>query len=220
MSDLIKLYGEEYVKGYHQTPGQRLSAILRHVNFSPDDKIFDVGCGNGLLYECLKGKVANYEGVDFSEAFIADCRKRFSDDREAKFHCVSVEEFSAKHPGLFSKAFMLDVTEHVPDDELLPMFKSVRSSLVVGGELFIHTPNRDYFMEKLKARGILKQITGHVAVRNFRQYQSLLRSAGFSEVRLVKLPHYEPLPMFFHFLSHVPIIGQYFLARILVIATA
>ena len=102
------------------------------------------------------------------------------------------------------------------DNDFLEIYYSIKKSLKEGGQLYIHTPNGDYFLEILKKLGVIKQITGHVGVRNFRQYKDLLTSIGFTELKVEYIPHYNILGLF-HFLSYIPIFGKFFRARLLIV---
>ena len=42
-----------------------------------NEKILDLGCGNGRLYELFREKTVDYYGVDFSEGLIEIARKRY-----------------------------------------------------------------------------------------------------------------------------------------------
>jgi hypothetical protein len=48
-------------------------------------------------------------------------------------------------------------------------------------------------MEQLKAAGIVKQLRGHIAVRNAQQNKRVLRHSGFSHVKIEVIPHYNIL---------------------------
>ena len=45
----------------------------------PDEKILDLGCGNGRLYEIFSGENVDYTGVDFSENLIETARGKYGD---------------------------------------------------------------------------------------------------------------------------------------------
>lgn len=72
----------------------------------------------------------------------------------------------------------------------------------------------------MKARNfILKQFESHIAVRNFQQHVPLLQAAGFSEIEVKYLPHYNRvLGTLDRVLSQIPLIKTLFQARILITA--
>jgi hypothetical protein len=108
--------------------------------------------------------------------------------------------------------------EHVYDDTLRHMLTAIRGALKSSGRLIIHTPNGDYFIERLRARGVLGQIEGHVAVRNGAAYRHLLETCGFEDVRVRYLPHYLRVAGAFHRLGALPIVGPAFRARLFITA--
>lgn len=215
-NDLLKIYNEKYVQKYHKNPGKRIKGILSKINFKDSDEILDIGCGNGLLYEELPNNRQNYYGIDFSQAFINECKRKYS-GKEGNFICRNVIDFCNENPNKFSKIFMLDFTEHVYDEELINIFKAAANSLKPEGELYIHTPNGDYFLEILKNKGILKQVNGHVAVRNTNKYSKLLKESNFLKQEIKFIPHYNIMRIF-NGLKNIPLIGKYFEARILITA--
>jgi hypothetical protein len=78
----------------------------------------------------------------------------------------------------------------------------------------VHTPNAEYFMERLKARGTLTQVEGHVGVRDARRHEELLAQCGFASIHVRYLPHYLPLAAKFHALGALPRVGPLFRARL------
>ena len=214
--NLIKIYNQSYLQKYHQTPGRRLKNILSHVHLDTNDIVLDAGCGNALLYKLIKNKVKKYYGVDFSQDFINFFQKKYQ-NHNTEFACRDLIEFCKEKYNFFDKIFMLDFTEHVPDQELSDILKSARASLRKGGILYIHTPNKNYFLEILKDKKIMDQTTGHVAVRSAEEYLKLLQKAGFYKIESVFLPHYNFL-RHFDFLKHAPLLGKYNKARLLLIA--
>ena len=52
---------------------------------------------------------------------------------------------------MFDKAFSLDFTEHIYDEEFLNIFKSIKQTIKKNDELYIHTTNGNYFLEIRRA---------------------------------------------------------------------
>jgi hypothetical protein len=68
----------------------------------------------------------------------------------------------------------------------------------------------------MKARNfILKQYPGHIAVRDAQQNIALLEQAGFRDIEISFIPHYNILKHL-HWLSFLPTVGKYFQARLLI----
>lgn len=73
-----------------------------------DDRVLDLGCGNGRLYE-IKNE-AEYFGVDFSEKMIEIAQKRYP---QGKFLVADAFSLPFKNH-FFDKVFCLSVFHHIP----------------------------------------------------------------------------------------------------------
>jgi cyclopropane fatty-acyl-phospholipid synthase-like methyltransferase len=218
--ELRDLYRSDYVSSYHQEPGPRLERLIDLADLSADMTVVDFGCGNGLLLDVLHGRVGTYYGVDFSDEFITEARLMHAglkQDRGAfSFHAQSISEFCDGHHGAIDRAFALDFSEHLYDDDLLAVFESIRTCLRPGGRFYLHTPNRDFIIETLKARGIMRQLPEHIAVRNASATTALLERAGFTQVRVAFLAHYLPVLSWLDRFSRVPGLGRFMRARLFI----
>lgn len=215
-TELKNIYRDSYVKKYHQKDTGRLKKVINKIKFDKKDIVADFACGNGLLAALISNKVSTYTGVDFSEAFIKDARERNKHLNNASFTEMDIIDFCKQNPETYTKAFAMDFSEHIYDEQFLNIFQAIKDSLVPGGELYIHTPNRNFVLEILKSRGFMPQIVGHIAVRNFDEYKKLLDNIGFSKIENYPLSHYVPVLKLLHILSYIPLLGKYFKARILI----
>lgn len=220
-SQLRDIYTGEYVKAYHKTDNNRLGRLVDFFDLKPSDIIADYACGNGLLLEVVHDKIQEYFGVDFSEEFISEAKSRAEGKniKNGTFVKNDIINFCKEHEDKFDKAFALDFTEHIYDDEFNEIFTSIKASVKKDGKLFIHTPDGDYFLEILKKNGLLRQTSGHVAVRSSKQYIDLLKKIGYTHIEVIHLPHYIRSLSRFHFLSKIPLTGKYFNARLLIICS-
>ena len=80
--------------GDFQAIGVLLLANLRdHAGLKADDRVLDIGCGNGRvaiqLAPVLRGE-GSYLGFDISKAGIAVCRRRFAGERHMRFAHIDV----------------------------------------------------------------------------------------------------------------------------------
>lgn len=214
--ELRAIYDERYVGRYDPHAVQRMRRLLPFIELSGSEVVADFGCGNGVLLEIVGPRVREYVGVDFSEAFVraAGQRRAARGIRNGTFHLADICTFCAEHPSQFDAAFALDFSEHVYDDQFLRIFGAIRGALKPGAPLYLHTPNAEYFMERFKDWGVLRQVDGHVAVRDARRHQALLARCGFARVEVRYLAHYLPLASRFHVLGRLPIVGRYFRARL------
>jgi 2-polyprenyl-6-hydroxyphenyl methylase/3-demethylubiquinone-9 3-methyltransferase len=214
--ELRAIYGQSYVDQYDPHAVQRMRRMLPFFDVSGDAVVADFGCGNGVLLDFVSPRVREYVGVDFSDDFVraAERRRDAHGIRNGTFHCADIVSFCEERPNQFDAAFALDFSEHVYDDQFLRIFRAIHGSLKPGAPLYLHTPNAEYFMERLKERGILTQVEGHVGVRDARSHETLLTQCGFANVHVRYLAHYLYLASTLHGLGYLPLVGRLFRARL------
>ncbi|MCW8965314.1 MAG: class I SAM-dependent methyltransferase [Candidatus Pacearchaeota archaeon] len=220
--ELKQIYGEAYVESFKNKPLQRLIRILDYIKVERTSTVVDFACGNAMLMELIAPKVKSYTGVDFSDSFIkaSNIKKESLSINNAEFFCSDINEFCQHHPNFFDVGFAMDFSEHVYDAEWLQILKNIRTSLKKNGKLYLHTPNAEFFLEKMKSKNlVVKQLHGHIAVRTPEHNATLLREAGFNITHTWLISHYNNALKIVHPLSFLPVIGKFFKARILIEAT-
>jgi 2-polyprenyl-6-hydroxyphenyl methylase / 3-demethylubiquinone-9 3-methyltransferase len=216
-------YDEAYFDRYpkHQ---RRIRQILEHVNFQSTDVVCEFGCGLGHILLAISKDIAQGTGIDVSEYAISSAISAADKSAATNLNFQSIDIISLvddeQYHQRFDKVLMMDISEHLYDDTLLDFLKSAHWVLKPGGMLLLHTPNAEYFLERMKAHNfIVKQFESHIAVRNFLQHEPILKSAGFSKVTVKYLPHYNRvLGLMDRVLMRIPIIRRLFRARILLTA--
>ncbi len=104
------------------------------------------------------------------------------------------------------------------DDEWADILSKMHSTLKSGGKLYLHTPNKNFILEIIKKNDlIIKQFKEHIAVRDVQHNVNLLIQAGFSDITVKLLSHYNVL-RYLHIFSVILFIGKYFKARIFITA--
>lgn len=222
-SESIALHSGEYVERYNRKPLDRVCGLMKHMAVGPEDEVADFACGNGMLLQLLGSRAGKYHGVDFSHDFIRSANSWAEKEklRNYEFYCEDIITFCNNHVAAFDIATTLDFSEHIDDDTAVSIYSAIRRSLRPGGKLYLHTPNFDFFMERAKDIGLLKQFPEHIAVRNGMQTASFLVQAGFdpANIDINYIPHYNMLK-YIDFLSRIPFVGKYFRARLWVEAKA
>ena len=215
--DLRGIYDQRYVDVYDPHAVQRIRRMLPFFALSRDACVADFGCGNGVLLEIISPLIREYVGVDFSEPFVraAERRRDARGITNGRFACADIVSLCEEHPNAFDIGFALDFSEHLYDDQFVRIFSAIHGALKPGAPLYLHTPNAEYFLERFHSCGILKQIEGHVGVRDARSHQHLLATCGFAHVDVRYLPHYLNLASKFHVLGALPVVGRHFRARLL-----
>jgi cyclopropane fatty-acyl-phospholipid synthase-like methyltransferase len=217
------LHSGDYVERYNRKPLDRVAALAQRMRVGNTDELADFACGNGMLLQAIGDRRGAYHGVDFSDDFIRSARA--AAERlglsNYHFHCRDIVEFCERNPQRFEVGSALDFSEHIDDEAFVRIFSAIHGSLKRGGRLFLHTPNRGFFVEALKDRGILTQFPEHIAVRGVDRTVELLTQAGFERdaIRAEIIPHYNVLKLL-HPLRRMPLLGHWFEARIWIEAHA
>jgi len=183
---------KKYVDHYHKTPGRRIRNILQNIDISREDIIGDFACGNGLLAKALNENYREYNGVDRSSLFIKECKKWVKENniKQTYFLREDIVKFCSNNVGKYTKAFTLDFSEHIDNKDFIKIYTAIKKAMDKKGQLIIHTPNKNFLLEKLKNLGILPQTSGHIAIRNFEEYDTLLKKCGYKNIKVKYLPHY------------------------------
>ena len=110
---------EEVRKNYDKIAkkfSQRRKDLWPEMNFlvdnfvESDDKILDIGCGNGRLLKRLRGKSVRYVGIDFSKALINEARNKFPG-----YHFQIANAINLPFPNnSFDKVYAIAFLHHIP----------------------------------------------------------------------------------------------------------
>ena len=145
-----------HVGGDYRKTGRESLAFLRaHGDLSADDRVLDIGCGNGRvtwpLTEAL-GPEGGYVGFDVSPAAIRYCRRRIGPVRpDFRFHHLDIrngiynpkgriEEIETRFPcedGAITLAFATSVFTHLPWTTIQRYLEETRRVLAPGGRALI-----------------------------------------------------------------------------------
>jgi len=103
---------------------------LANVGFKPqnpafsleDLKIVDVGCGGGILSECLARAGAHVTGIDAAADLIDVAKEHAKLDpnilNRIDYICTSIEEFSQNNEKSYDVVVASEIVEHVLNSEL------------------------------------------------------------------------------------------------------
>lgn len=222
-NDSLALHSGDYVERYKRKSLDRMRNLAELMAVPDDAEIADFACGNGMLLQVLGDRSGAYHGIDFSADFVVSAREWAEESglNNGFFHCADIVDFSEQHPQAFDLATTMDFSEHVDDPSALRIYSAIRQSLKRGGKLYLHTPNLDFFLERAKDSGVLRQFPEHIAVRSAEGMVDLLVRAGFAReaIKVRYIAHYNILKLV-HPLSYLPGIGKYFRARLWVEAEA
>ena len=219
----LEIYDDRYYLNLPVDSG-RIATLLDQLEFSVDDTVCEIGCAAGHFLTEIAPLISHGIGLDVAEPAIRAAKKirRERGLCNVDFEQVSARDFASReeNESRFDYVLLLDVTEHIGDDAVMDILEAAKRLMKPAGLLVIHTPNLDYWLEQLKDKGIVRQLSGHIAVRNERHYRRLIDEAGFGLPRVVGLPHYrQPLRLVDLLLSGLPWVGQLFRSRLFIVVS-
>jgi SAM-dependent methyltransferase len=162
-----------HVGSNYRAAGEHALDLLRaHADLGPEDRVLDIGCGNGRLTWPLVEALAptgGYIGFDVSRAAIRYCRRRFGPERpDFEFHHIdihngvynprgAVAETQTRFPcadGAITLALANSVFTHLPLETIYRYLHESRRVLAPGGRAaftaFVLTPQvRDWIAQGL-----------------------------------------------------------------------
>ena len=191
----------------------RMCWLDRVLNVQPGDRVVDLGSGAGLVSHHLAERGATVDAVDLSEEAVAFARNRWG-HLSIDFDVADAAHCNHLASNRYDKAACCDLIEHVHDGTMLGVFREALRLLKPGGLLYVYSPNRDHWIERMKHRNfILRNPVGHICVRRTEEVTAALRECGFEIARVarptsilpfvrylewlwVRLPVYPPLAIY------------------------
>lgn len=113
-----------------------LDTVASHVIDRSVENVLDAGCGDGRLVGRLRrcGFQHSYYGVDLVKSAI-DFAKAFNPSEN--FECQSLEEID----NLFDCVTLIEVLEHIPDEEVSQFMGNLVQKIKPGGILILTVPS-------------------------------------------------------------------------------
>ncbi|HEX4045536.1 MAG TPA: bifunctional 2-polyprenyl-6-hydroxyphenol methylase/3-demethylubiquinol 3-O-methyltransferase UbiG [Gammaproteobacteria bacterium] len=165
------------LKTLHQINPVRLSYISEKVSLT-GKKILDVGCGGGILTECLAQQGAEVTGIDMGKAVIDVAKLHlYETGVQVEYLHQSVETLAAERPACYDVVTCLEMLEHVPDPSAI--VQACAALLKPGGIAFFSTLNRNpksYLFAIFGAEYLLK-----ILPKNTHDYAKFIRPAELSQ---------------------------------------
>jgi SAM-dependent methyltransferase len=169
---------------------------------SPSDRVVDLGCGSGRALLWNRDWRATSIGVDIAPFFSSDARR----DVDLLLADLRKLPFAS---GTFTKAYSLDVLEHLSPDALRAMLGEANRVLAPGGALFVYTHVRknapiaaglrwiNAFARVLERRGLIDmrqerlRKSDHLnPLRDIPELEAVARDTGF---RIARIRYYTPI---------------------------
>ncbi|MFA5197665.1 MAG: class I SAM-dependent methyltransferase [Patescibacteria group bacterium] len=100
-----------------------------------EDKILDVGCGNGRLLEAFKNRKINYLGIDSSKPLIEHAQKLYP---ENNFRVGDILDLGKIPEINFDYVFSVAVLHHLPGQDLqIAALKQIKNKVSENGKIII-----------------------------------------------------------------------------------
>lgn len=163
--------------------GVRQRQLRRFLRLTPGDRVIDLGCGSGRSMLWNAGSGASFVGVDVSPYFAREARQQvdlaLADLRQLPFP-----------DGSFTKAYALDVLEHLSPEALDAMLREAARVLAPGGALFVysHVRKNAPIAKGLRAINALARGLERIGLIDMRQ-ERLRKSDHLNPLR--DIPHLE-----------------------------
>ena len=142
------LIAEDYARTRAFIP-EDIRALGEHIQAG--ERVLDMGCGGGRLFEITRDKSADFFGIDSSPALIEIAKKKYPG---AKFQVADALNLSFSE-NYFDKVYSISVIHHIPSKELrLQYFKEANRVLKPGGLLILRV--WDFWRRKEGIRLFLK----------------------------------------------------------------
>lgn len=104
-------------------------------------RVLDFGCGRGDLLGHLFERGVAATGLEFERASAAEAEARFAPEPLFQGVEVAVELPSGLADGAFDRILLVEVVEHLLDDQVVPTLAEVRRLLAPGGRVVATTVN-------------------------------------------------------------------------------
>jgi SAM-dependent methyltransferase len=177
--------------------GVRQRAIRRMLRPSPDDRLIELGCGNGKFVYWNRRQVDWAVGIDPAPLFATEALEQVDlcrgDARALPFR-----------DGAFTAAMSIDVLEHLPLHDIKTYLLEARRTLAPGGRLFIFSNTREgsrldfivrgarVLSRRLGERGLLDDSrdrlrkSDHVkAIETYPELEAVLAECGFGVRKVI-----------------------------------
>ncbi len=219
---------DEYIEKLHRvTPfaapqrkwRERDRDILRLAAPAPEKVVLDLGSARGDVCFLLAPLVKEAIGIDASPKAVAraEAERERRGLRNVRFVTGDVAELSGIPDASIDVAGAFDLLEHVDDATVRQMLRALVRVLKPGGVFVAYTPNREHYVERLKAHDfLLKQFPEHIAVRRPREIVRLLEQEGWRARAVTYSTAPFPVVRFLErLLWRIPGVGRLFRYRIL-----
>ena len=168
---------------------QEMEQLRAASTFGNENRVFELGCGNGSVGNVIANNSWDVTGVDPSNEGIALANKNYPN---LKLYSGSAYENLATQYGQFNIVTSLEVVEHLYSPRI---YAATLYSLVrPGGVAIVSTPYHGYIKNlvlaisgKLDEHFTALWDNGHIKFWSVKTLTRLLKEAGFDQIRFIKV---------------------------------
>lgn len=180
-----------YYKEHSNPQYQSALKILEKVNFKGNERILDVGCGNGKTTAEIAKKVPEGAviGIDNSPSMIEQGQKDWNTIKNLTFACIDAMEIPFKNQ--FDYVFSFSTFHWITDQQ--KAFNNIYHALKKGGSMIIKCgcdadcPMRRAFIyvcNSPKWKNYFEQIPQKYNGKTVDDYQKMIKNAGFYNAKV------------------------------------
>lgn len=164
---------------------KELQLVLRHLNISKNDKVLEIGCGNGLGSIMVSKVAKETVGIDISEPIIKLLKARISNNlipkNELDFAVLdATQPCPTKWIGYFNKVFCIDVIEHIDINLREKLLDFSCKAVSPGGLLVITFPMNNYHHGHLITEEAVSNFIDKIRKNNFEAHSFHFKPASIS----------------------------------------
>lgn len=142
MGEKNKIFFNDKAKGWSVSEENTRIAdeVIERLSIKPDEKVVDIGCGTGILYDLLTERdVMHYVGIDISEKMLETFAERFP---LATLVCEDFEGDISHIQGDNDYCIIFNAVPHF--ENLFRVFENANELLKVGGRfIIVHCRTRE-----------------------------------------------------------------------------
>ena len=166
------------------------AGMLAEMEFAPNDKILDVGCGVGWLCGILAGKLPEGQivGMDVADEMVQRARKRYADRVNMMFIIAGAEDIPWDD-NFFNKVVSVESAYYWP--EPAPAFREICRVLQPGGTAHILI---NLYKENVYSHPWREKLAVATHLFSGEQWCGLMQQAGLIETKHSRIVDPRPVP--------------------------
>jgi SAM-dependent methyltransferase len=153
--------------------------IAETLQVQSGERVLDIGCGVGASLRHVPDG-ARYVGIDVSEAYIRQARRRYK--LRGEFICLDLAKVDGDQLGTFDRVFAFGVLHHLPDDLAQRVIELVGQVLRPGGRFMTIDPCYVQGQSRI-AKWFIDNDRGR-HVRDVNDFKAVLSKLGEIEIRV------------------------------------